>query len=92
MIFKTIGTEEAASTSSYSTIGGARFVKITNGLALGSEALVTVKNAADETIGTFSLAGQEYCFFEKSATDKMIASNVACLFAPIDISVANTNY
>lgn len=82
-----LSTEVALAT----TVGGAsnfnnaQRLRIVNTAGSGTNHLVTVANAAGETIGSFTLGGGDMAILSKSPTDLVFAANAAVLAVPIAV-------
>ena len=72
--WKPITTEANLHASTVSNIGLSRYVRLLNTGAVGAEQVVTLKNVGTDTIGTFTIEGQQECFIQKDPTDTLIGN------------------
>ena len=86
MSFRLIGAEAACGTNvgGASTFGNSEHVRLVNSGA--TNRVVTVADAADATLGTFTLADGEVTFIRKDPTDQIFAAHAEVLGTPIIFS------
>ena len=65
------------------TVDKARMVRVYNGHS--SDVLVTVQQADNTLIGTFTLKTKEVEYVQKNQTDEMFAANAAVKFANVQV-------
>ena len=76
-IFKPTTPEAPAGTNvgAASTAGDSEFVRLYNSESVGTERLITVANAADATVGSFSLEGGASVIIQKKSDDQVFAAS-----------------
>ena len=74
--WKPITTEANLHASTVSNIGKSRYVRLLNTASVGTEHLVTVVNVGTDTIGTFTIEGQQEVIIQKDPTDTLIGNAV----------------
>ena len=91
IIFQPTTTEAALgiNTGAASNIGTTEFVRLHNTAATGTEYLVTLEEADNTDIGTFSLDGSDTVIIRKNPTDKLFAANAAVLACGVRVISAS---
>jgi len=84
MSFRLTGAEAACGVNvgAASTFQNAIDVRLMN--SGSTNRVVTVANAADVTLGTFTLADGEITFIKKDPTDQIFAANAEVLGTPVN--------
>lgn len=77
-ILTVFGIEQSVTTAV--AFSGAKLLRVYNGQE--SDVLVTITNAANTTIGTFTISSKDTVFIAKNPTDK-IACGSACKVVPV---------
>ena len=70
-----LGTGDGDSTN----IGSSEFVRLHNTATTGTEYLITLNDADDNDLATFTLDGSDTVIIRKRPTDKIFAANAAVL-------------
>ena len=81
MVWQPIGAEAACptNTGTATSFSSARFVRLQNIDAVGTEYLITLEQSDGTDIGSFKLDGQQSCIIFKDSSDQIFAANANIL-------------